>query len=941
MIGQANERGDGASGVSATPGVADRRGACLLAARLLVAASVLGSCESITDKYEFAPAAAADGDGGDAAGDGVASDAFDGRSADSGGGTDGSDSELPSDVGDGSDSGGDADAAVDGGSDGAVVDAGPAVTIECNVAADCGKTVDDCTFYACLAQLCVLKSELDGVKCDDKFACTSGELCKAGACKSPSVLGCACFQDADCAASGSPCAGKPYCDKSGADPACKVNPATVVTCSKAQDNECQTAVCSDLTGACVLQPTKPTGGGKIVVCEDGSPCTGPDSCANGKCIAGANACGCTSHLDCKGKGDACTGDLYCDVLSDTPTCIPNPLNVVDCKDPEDPCATSACDPKTGACVNKPKTENTACDDGNPCTSDSCVQGVCTPGTNICGCKQDADCAGFEDVNPCNGVNYCNKAAAGGASCKVNPSTVIVCSEAGDSDCKTAYCSPSTGKCGYLFSDKFSLCNADGDPCTEKDGCDGKGTCEPGTNTCSCQKDADCAPSDDEDICNGKHYCDITQSPAVCKVNPKTVVTCPQPAAGVCLEAVCDGKTGGCSQIALGDSTPCQDGKPCTTGDDCQGGKCVPGTDFCACATDADCIGDGDLCNGIEYCQKSATGKQCKPKLGSQVQCLTGKTGECLVNACQPSTGACVATPKASNCDDGKACTVDLCDSAGKCLHGPVVSGSACASAGTGSQICADTACVAAIDGMKWVGGGVGYLGCSPADTQCAPSEGKATEVTLDGYWIDRREVSVADYAACAKVGQCSSLPGVGVNCNWQVAGREKHPVNCVNHAQATAYCFAHGKRLPTEAEWERAARGGCATVSGDCATETPIVPWAGPVVSCEFTVMMGENEPGCDLGGTAPVASWPKDDSPYGVRDLGGNIAEWTSNVFVADLWQGKPLTNPKNLGTGARTVRGGAYTSAAVQVRSSGRSSQPTTASLATIGFRCAKSQP
>ena len=959
MIDDASETGAPQRGGGASDRARARFAACVLAALC-----GLWSCDSITGSYEFAPATPDGGDGdaaveGDGDGDGVAGDAADALvdSGDDGGLTGDApadaepdadavadadpakDADAAADADTSADVG--ADAAADGQTDGATVDTGPGVTIECNVAADCGKTVDSCTFYVCLAQQCVLKAELDGVKCDDGFACTEGDACKSGACNSGKNVDCACLQDADCVVSGSPCAGKPYCSKAGAAPVCKTNPASAVKCSKAQDNACQVAFCNDLTGACEMKLTTAKDGSKVVICEDGSPCTGPDSCDNGKCVSGLNSCGCTSHSDCKGKGDLCTGELYCDVLSATPTCIPNPLNVVDCEESEDPCAESACDPKSGKCVKTPLTENAPCDDGNPCTSDSCIQGACTPGVNNCGCKIDADCADFEDGNPCNGVYYCDKGAASGATCKVNPSTLIVCSKADDSECKTAECSALTGKCGFEYADKFAPCDADGDPCTEKDNCDGQGKCLPGTNTCSCQKDADCADSDDEDLCNGTLYCDIKESPAVCKINPKSVVTCPQPAANSCLQAACGAKTGACSQVTLADTTPCEDGEPCTKGDDCQGGKCMGGTNFCDCKTDADCIGDGDLCNGVEYCQKSTAGNSCKHKLGSKVQCPPGKTGECLVKSCQPSTGACVLAPQASSCDDSKPCTLDICDSAGKCLHNPAISGSACDPEGKGSMICADTACVAAIEGMVWVGSGNGYLGCSPTDTQCAPEEGKSTPVTLAGFWIDRREVSVADWAGCVLKGLCSTQPDVGPDCNWKVTGREKHPVNCVNHAQAAAYCNAMGKRLPTEAEWERAARGGCATVKGDCATNTPIVPWGTPVVSCEFTVMMGDTDPGCDLGGTAPVASWPKDDSPYGARDLGGNVAEWTFDAWAAAKWLGQPLTDPKTQGSGDRVVRGGNYTSTATQVRSSRRIGQKAQTSLPTLGFRCADNQP
>jgi len=164
-------------------------------------------------------------------------------------------------------------------------------------------------------------------------------------------------------------------------------------------------------------------------------------------------------------------------------------------------------------------------------------------------------------------------------------------------------------------------------------------------------------------------------------------------------------------------------------------------------------------------------------------------------------------------------------------------------------------------GMTYVKGGSYVLG------------DRKDAATVGAFCLDQTEVTVAAYAACVSSGGCSDA---GLAChdtyaNWRKAGREQHPINCVDWTQADAYCKALGKRLPTEEEWEWAARG------GDKGT---VYPW-GDAAPSNQVCWNGE---GNDLGkgnrqSTCKVGSYPSGDGPGGLHDLSGNVWEWTSTA--------------------------------------------------------------
>jgi len=205
------------------------------------------------------------------------------------------------------------------------------------------------------------------------------------------------------------------------------------------------------------------------------------------------------------------------------------------------------------------------------------------------------------------------------------------------------------------------------------------------------------------------------------------------------------------------------------------------------------------------------------------------------------------------------------------------------------------------------------------------------QVNVDAFYIDETEVTVTEYTACVTAGACST-PTTGMYYNYGVAGRENHPINGVDWFGAEAYCaWEGGKRLPTEAEWEKAARG----------TDARMYPWGNtPGPSCTH-VVMDEGGNGCGLDSTWEVGQKPLGASPYGALDLCGNIWEWVSDWYGS--YDPEALDNPTGPAMGtARIVRGGPWYSNSVSYfRAADRQQTVPTVADFTLGFRCAMTAP
>jgi len=204
-------------------------------------------------------------------------------------------------------------------------------------------------------------------------------------------------------------------------------------------------------------------------------------------------------------------------------------------------------------------------------------------------------------------------------------------------------------------------------------------------------------------------------------------------------------------------------------------------------------------------------------------------------------------------------------------------------------------------------------GCNGIVDRVCPASEPGRRADLPAFRIDRTEVRVSEYAACVAAGGCTP-PGLGAGCNGSTTERGDHPVNCVDWDQAAAYCGWVGKRLPTEEEWEKAARG----------TDGRIYPWGNENASCDVAVMSADDTLGCGGGSTAPVASRDRGRSPYGLFDMAGNVLEWTGSLHESIA--------------GARVLRGGSWQNSALAMRSSHREAAQPTLRHESVGFRCAQ---
>ncbi len=312
-----------------------------------------------------------------------------------------------------------------------------------------------------------------------------------------------------------------------------------------------------------------------------------------------------------------------------------------------------------------------------------------------------------------------------------------------------------------------------------------------------------------------------------------------------------------------------------------------------------------------------------------------ETGAGSTSATDPSTGS---TSHGTSSGSGSGST-STADSSGSSTNDY---GSESSSSSTGEpscdavddgcpdeMYCNGTECVAPPTGAVVVAGGPFQMGCrEKIDANCRPDEYPYHDVVLSSFAIDRTEVTANAYQECVEAGDCappSDMTPFAATCN-HTSGSE--PVVCVDWFSAEDYCTWRGGHLPSEAQWEKAARG----------TDGRLYPWGSQAPSCDLAHFYGC--PGDD--GPIPVGSKPMGASIYGVLDMAGNVTEWIGDWYSPSYYSESPATDPPGPDDGEmRGLRSSHFFDYAEASRTSSRTPHydvgyPDDQNIS-VGFRCA----
>ncbi|HOX47434.1 MAG TPA: SUMF1/EgtB/PvdO family nonheme iron enzyme [Myxococcota bacterium] len=656
--------------------------------------------------------------------------------------------------------------------------------------------------------------------------------------------------------------------------------------------QCGTGEVCDQAGGCVACTPEcgvrecgpdPVCGASCGICEAGCTCT-----ADGVC---AGNCQCTP--DCSGKDcgpDGCQGSCgTCatgEVCDQAGQCTPVGCGSDgDCQAP-----LPRCEPTSGTCVACLAAEDCqggqicsgfVCADPPRCQSDGeceigqiCVQGAC-----LVGCRSNRDCPDGQTCDTDLGPD----------------GTCIECAVPGDcpagQTCQDHLCVPyctAEAHCAPLHCNLTShQCVA----CTADEHCADGSICQADACVAGCRADEDCDTG----------HCLVAESTCV---DCLSLDHCPL--GTLCVDHAC----------VMG----CRDSRDCPAGLLCD-------TDLGAQGTCVECLGDED-CLATERCAAglcqffcdadadcSPPNPACDPAQGVCVQCTRSDhcpAGTiCLEQACTPG---CTAD---RDCPEGMVCEPDLGP------HGSCVECLEDADCGVGFA-CDQNRCVIAGSEMVRLPG-TSFNRGSPAGVG-ESDETPMKQVVVPTYYLDRTEVTNAQYQACVQAGWCS-LPSDTTA--YGDPARADHPVVYVSWQQASDFCGWVGKSLPSEARWERAARGD--------ALADRTYPWGDGAPDCARA-----NYSGCQAGGnaTAEVGSRPGGATPEGALDLAGNVWEWCYDYYSSTYYgeQDALLTDPYGPAEGTnRVVRGGAFNSLPEALRTANRASRDPASGHLDVGFRCA----